>query len=63
MITRTVQLQLAALALVALLGVTYVGLRYANLGSLFSSTTYPVTMQMTQSGGHLQGRRRHLPGG
>ncbi|MGQ0576141.1 MAG: MlaD family protein [Pseudonocardia sp.] len=55
MITRTVWLQLTAFALVALLGVTYVGFRYAGFADLFGSSTYPVRMQMTDSGGIFTG--------
>jgi phospholipid/cholesterol/gamma-HCH transport system substrate-binding protein len=54
-ITRTVKIQLAALALVAIVGVLYAGFRYADLGSVFGATTYPVTMKMAQSGGIFTG--------
>ncbi|MCW0212373.1 MAG: MCE family protein [Pseudonocardia sp.] len=55
MITRTVRLQLLALVLVTVLGVGYVGFRYANLGAVFGATTYPVTMRMADSGGIFTG--------
>lgn len=51
MITRTTWLQLIGFLLVALIGVTYVGFRYAGFADAFGSSTYPVTMQMTDSGG------------
>jgi phospholipid/cholesterol/gamma-HCH transport system substrate-binding protein len=54
-ITRTVRLQLLALVLVTVVGVGYVGFRYANLGAIFGATTYPVTMRMADSGGIFTG--------
>ncbi|MBN9108809.1 MAG: MCE family protein [Pseudonocardia sp.] len=55
MITRTVKLQLIALLAVTLLGVGYVGFRYAGLGNVFGATTYPVTMKLADSGGIFSG--------
>lgn len=55
MITRRVRLQLLGLALIAVIGVGYTGLRYADLGSLFGATTYPVTMKLADSGGIFTG--------
>jgi phospholipid/cholesterol/gamma-HCH transport system substrate-binding protein len=55
MISRTTKLQLLALLLVAVVGVAYTGIRYANLGAVIGSTTYPVTMQMSKSGGIFTG--------
>jgi phospholipid/cholesterol/gamma-HCH transport system substrate-binding protein len=55
MITRTVRLQLIAFLLVAALGVGYAGFRYAGLGNLFGATTYPVRLQLAQSGGIFTG--------
>jgi phospholipid/cholesterol/gamma-HCH transport system substrate-binding protein len=47
--------QLLALLLVTVLGVGYTGVRYANLGAIFGATTYPVTMQLSDSGGIFTG--------
>lgn len=55
MITKTVRIQLAALLLVAIIGVGYTGFRYAGLDQLFGATTYPVTMQLPDSGGIFTG--------
>ena len=55
MITRTTKLQLLALLVVAVVGIVYTGVRYANLGAVVGATSYPVTMQMTQSGGIFTG--------
>jgi phospholipid/cholesterol/gamma-HCH transport system substrate-binding protein len=54
-ITRVVRLQLIAFLVVTLLGVGYAGFRYAGFGSLFGATTYPVRMQLTDSGGIFTG--------
>ncbi|GAA4868134.1 MCE family protein [Pseudonocardia benzenivorans] len=55
MITRTVRRQLFALLVITLVGVGYVGIRYAGLGTVFGATTYPVTMQLADSGGIFSG--------
>ncbi|MCE0762563.1 MCE family protein [Pseudonocardia kujensis] len=55
MITRTMKWQLLALLLVTVLGVGFVGFRYANFGALFGATTYPVTMKLADSGGIFTG--------
>lgn len=55
MMSRRVRLQLLGLALIAVLGVGFVGVRYANLGSLLGATTYPVTVQLADSGGIFTG--------
>ncbi|MDT7653466.1 MAG: phospholipid/cholesterol/gamma-HCH transport system substrate-binding protein [Pseudonocardiales bacterium] len=55
MITRTVRLQLIAFLVVTALGVGYAGFRYAGLGNLFGATTYPVQLQLAQSGGIFTG--------
>lgn len=55
MISRRVRLQLFGLLLIAVLGVGYTGFRYAGFGSLLGATTYPVTMQLTDSGGIFTG--------
>lgn len=55
MITRTVRWQLVALALVTLVGVGYAGFRYAGLDRIFGATTYPVVVQLADSGGIFTG--------
>lgn len=55
MITRTVRLQLLGFLLVALLGVGYTGFRYAGFGDVVGSTTYPVRLQLADSGGIFTG--------
>lgn len=55
MISRRVRLQLFGLLLIAVIGVGYTGFRYAGLGSLLGATTYPVTMQLADSGGIFSG--------
>jgi phospholipid/cholesterol/gamma-HCH transport system substrate-binding protein len=54
-IGRTIRLQLLALLVITVVGVGYTGFRYANLGTIFGATTYPVTMQLTDSGGIFTG--------
>ncbi|MBW0104623.1 MCE family protein, partial [Pseudonocardia sp. KRD291] len=55
MISRTVRLQLLALVLVAIVGVGYTGFRYGGLDEIFGATTYPVTVQLADSGGIFSG--------
>lgn len=55
MITRSVKIQLAAFLLLTVFGVGYVGFRYAGFGDVVGSTTYPVTMQLADSGGIFSG--------
>lgn len=55
MITRTVRWQLIALVVVTLVGVGYAGFRYAGLDRAFGATTYPVTVQLADSGGIFTG--------
>lgn len=55
MITRTVRWQLIALAIVTVVGVGYAGFRYAGLDRIFGATTYPVTVQLAESGGIFTG--------
>lgn len=55
MISRTTRLQLIALLVVAVVGIVYTGVRYANLGAVVGATSYPVTMRMAQSGGIFTG--------
>jgi phospholipid/cholesterol/gamma-HCH transport system substrate-binding protein len=54
-ISRRVRLQLFGLLLIAVVGVGYTGFRYAGFGNLLGATTYPVTMQLTDSGGIFTG--------
>ncbi|MGH3764892.1 MAG: MlaD family protein [Pseudonocardiaceae bacterium] len=51
MISRTVRLQLLAFVIVTVLGVGYVGVRYLGAGALLGRGAYPVTLQLTDSGG------------
>ena len=51
MITRTTRLQLLAFALVALLGMSFVGVRYVGLDRLFLGGGYRVAAEFTDSGG------------
>src|SRR5919199_4883269 len=55
MITRRVRLQLLAFLLITVIGVSYAGFRYAVFGDLFGTTTYPVRVQLAQSGGIFTG--------
>ena len=55
MITRSVKVQLVAFLLLTVIGVGYVGFRYAGFGDVVGTTTYPVTMQLTDSGGIFSG--------
>jgi phospholipid/cholesterol/gamma-HCH transport system substrate-binding protein len=55
MITRVVRLQLVAFLLITVAGVGYTGFRYAGFGDLFGATTYPVRVQLAQSGGIFTG--------
>jgi phospholipid/cholesterol/gamma-HCH transport system substrate-binding protein len=54
-ITRVIRLQLIAFLLVALVGVSYVGFRYAGFGDIAGTGTYPVRVQLTDSGGIFTG--------
>ena len=51
MITRTTRLQLLAFALVALLGMSYVGFRYVGLDRLVFGGGYEVSAEFADSGG------------
>ena len=55
MISRVVRFQLIAFLLVTLVGVTYAGFRYAGFEELFGSATYPVRLQLAESGGIFEG--------
>jgi phospholipid/cholesterol/gamma-HCH transport system substrate-binding protein len=54
-ISRTVRIQLLAFVIVTVLGVGYVGIRYLGAGALFGTGSYPVTLQLTDSGGIFTG--------
>ena len=55
MITRRTKLQLMVFVLITLLGVTYVGARYARLDRLVIDDTYTVVAHLTESGGIFAG--------
>lgn len=55
MITARTKKQLLVFVFITLLGVSYVGAKYARLGSLFVDTTYQVNVQLAQSGGIFTG--------
>jgi phospholipid/cholesterol/gamma-HCH transport system substrate-binding protein len=55
MITKIIRLQLVAFLLITVIGVGYAGFRYAGFGNLFGTTTYPVRVQLAQSGGIFTG--------
>lgn len=55
MITRLVRIQLLAFLLVTLVGVGYVGVRYAGLDRLLADPRYTVVMQLADSGGIFSG--------
>ncbi|MDQ3901352.1 MAG: MCE family protein [Actinomycetota bacterium] len=55
MITTRVRLQLLALAIVTVLGVGYVSVRYLGAGALFGAGPYPVTLQLADAGGIFTG--------
>ncbi|MEX0427305.1 MCE family protein [Nocardioides sp. DS6] len=55
MITRRTKVQLIIFVLITLVGVSFVGARYAKLGSLFYKDHYTVVAHLAQSGGIYQG--------
>lgn len=55
MITRRTKVQLLVFALITLLGVSYVGARYAQLDRLFVDDTYTVVAHFEESGGIFSG--------
>ena len=55
MITSTVKKQLLVFVLITLIGVSYVGARYARLDKLFHDTSYSVAVHLAQSGGIYTG--------
>jgi phospholipid/cholesterol/gamma-HCH transport system substrate-binding protein len=55
MISGRVRLQLLAFVIVTVLGIGYVSVRYLGVGALFGAGPYPVTLQLTDSGGIFAG--------
>lgn len=55
MITRRTRLQLLVFAIITLLGVSYVGARYARLDRVFVDDTYTVVAHFADSGGAFAG--------
>jgi len=55
MISSTVRLQLLAFIVVSVLGVGYVSVRYLGASALLGAGPYPVTLQLTDSGGIFTG--------
>jgi phospholipid/cholesterol/gamma-HCH transport system substrate-binding protein len=55
MIARRTKVQLAIFALITMLGVTFVGAKYAQLNRLFYNTTYTVVAHFHDSGGMYAG--------
>lgn len=55
MITRRIRVQLAVFLAITLLGVSFVGARYAQLDRLFSDQSYAVTAHFPDSGGIFVG--------
>jgi len=55
MISRLVRLQLIGFVLVAVVGVGYAGFRYAGFGDALGATSYPVRVQLANSGGIFTG--------
>ena len=51
MISRTTRIQLFVFALITLLGISYVGAKYAQLDRLFTDETYTVSADLPESGG------------
>ncbi|WP_433870324.1 MlaD family protein [Saccharopolyspora sp. CA-218241] len=54
MLVRRVRVQILAFVLIALVGVSYAGFRYAELDRLFGSRGYEVTLRLADSGGIFQ---------
>ncbi|MGA9748786.1 MAG: MlaD family protein, partial [Nocardioides sp.] len=55
MITRRTRIQLVIFALITMVGVAYVGARYARLDRLFFDDTYRVSAHFAESGGIFEG--------
>ena len=61
MITRGVRIQLVLFLALTVVGVSIAGARYAGLGTALLGGTYVVRADFADAGGHLRGRRGHLP--
>ncbi|HEX8779703.1 MAG TPA: MlaD family protein, partial [Nocardioides sp.] len=55
MITHRTKMQLIVFAIITLLGVSYVGARYARLDRVFVDQTYTVVAHFAKSGGAFAG--------
>lgn len=55
MISNRARLQLLAFVVITVLGVGYVSVRYLDAGTLLGTGPYPVTLQLTDSGGIFTG--------
>ncbi len=55
MITRSTVYQLIAFALITVVGVSYVAVRYVGLGDLLSGRSYLVSVDLAESGGIFEG--------
>src|SRR3954467_15895687 len=55
MITRQTKLQLLVFGLISLLGLSYTGMRYANLDRFFTDQGYLVAADFSDSGGIFKG--------
>ena len=55
MITRRTKTQLLVFVIITLVGVSYVGAKYAKLDRYFVDRTYEVTAEFTDSGGAFAG--------
>ncbi|MFT4189452.1 MAG: MlaD family protein [Aeromicrobium sp.] len=55
MITRLTKMQLIAFVIVTVVGASFVGARYAEIDRLFVDRTYPVTVELKESGGIFAG--------
>src|SRR5687768_12324859 len=55
MISRTTKIQLLVFSIITLLGISYVGARYARLDRWFYDDTYTVSADFDESGGIFEG--------
>ena len=55
MITRLTKFQLLAFVVVTVIGVSYVGAKYAQIDRLVVDRTFPVTVELSESGGIFAG--------
>lgn len=51
MLSRRIKIQVIAFTAVALIGVSYTGARYAGVDRMFGEDGYPVTVELTETGG------------